>query len=173
MSVDRCKGHLLTDFAGSSFDLTQQVSTLKMDLRQSWFYNSDGNLNGFLKGHFKCIYIGVFKLLFHYSTISNSNHIDDDWQVSFFELIHDSNKFLGHWGSGCGSVGKAVASDTTGPRFESSHWQKFIYILNIFLLSTMYWKEKIKKKRPGMAHFLKKQTNIKDQSMQWFGVSRS
>ena len=28
-------------------------------------------------------------------------------------------------GSGCGSVGRAVASDTRGPQFESSHWQKF------------------------------------------------
>ena len=26
-------------------------------------------------------------------------------------------------GSGCGSVGRAVASDTRGPKFESSHWQ--------------------------------------------------
>ena len=41
-------------------------------------------------------------------------------------------------GSGCGSVGRAVASDTRGPRFESSHWQKFIYIMNICLLSTVY-----------------------------------
>ena len=29
-------------------------------------------------------------------------------------------------GSGCGSVGKAVASDTRGPWFESSRRQKFI-----------------------------------------------
>ena len=28
-------------------------------------------------------------------------------------------------GSGCGSVGKAVASDTRGPRFESRHRQSF------------------------------------------------
>ena len=60
-------------------------------------------------------------------------------------------------GSGCGSVGRAVASNTRGPQFESSHPQKFIYILNICLLSTVFWKdEKIKKKRPGKAHFLKK-----------------
>ena len=31
-------------------------------------------------------------------------------------------------GSGCGSVGGAVASNTRGPRFESRHQQKFIYI---------------------------------------------
>ena len=40
--------------------------------------------------------------------------------------------------SGCGSVGRAVASDTRGPQFESSHLQKFIYLLNICLLSTVY-----------------------------------
>ena len=59
-------------------------------------------------------------------------------------------------GSCCGSVVRAVASNTRGPQFESSLWQNFIYILNIRLLSTVYWKDKIKKKRPGMAHFFKK-----------------
>ena len=34
------------------------------------------------------------------------------------------------WGSGGGSVGRAVASNSRGPRFESSHRQKFI--LNIY-----------------------------------------
>ena len=29
--------------------------------------------------------------------------------------------------SGCGSVGRAVASDTRDPQFESGHWQNFIY----------------------------------------------
>ena len=29
---------------------------------------------------------------------------------------------------GCGSVGRVVTYDTRGPWFESSHWQKFIYI---------------------------------------------
>ena len=33
-------------------------------------------------------------------------------------------------GIGCGSVGRAVASDSTDPRFESSHRQKII--LNIY-----------------------------------------
>ena len=41
-------------------------------------------------------------------------------------------------GSGCGSVGRAVASDSRGLRFKSSHRQKFIFILNICLLSTVY-----------------------------------
>ena len=36
---------------------------------------------------------------------------------------------------GCGSVGRAVASDTRCPRFESSHWHTFIW--NICLLPTV------------------------------------
>ena len=35
----------------------------------------------------------------------------------------DKNIFNGQW---CGSIGRAVASDTRGPRFESSHRQDFI-----------------------------------------------
>ena len=35
-------------------------------------------------------------------------------------------------GCGCGSVGRAVASDTRGSWFESSHRQKFIYIEHLF-----------------------------------------
>ena len=31
-------------------------------------------------------------------------------------------------GSGCGSVGRAVTSDTRDPWFESSHWQKKLFI---------------------------------------------
>ena len=30
-------------------------------------------------------------------------------------------------GSGCGSVGRAVASNTRGPQFESSHQQFYLY----------------------------------------------
>ena len=46
-------------------------------------------------------------------------------------------------GSGCGSVGIAVASDTIGPRFEFSHWQKFVF--NKFTVNCIE-KRKIKKK---------------------------
>ena len=34
-------------------------------------------------------------------------------------------------GNGCGSVGRAVASDTRGPPFESSQRQKFIQLFII------------------------------------------
>ena len=53
-------------------------------------------------------------------------------------------------GSGCDAVGRAVTSNIRGPGFEYSHWQ---LLLNIYLLLTV---KLLKKKRPGMAHFLKK-----------------
>ena len=59
-------------------------------------------------------------------------------------------------GSGCGSVGRVVASDTRGPQFESSHRQKIIYILNICLLSIVYWKDDNKEKEAGNGPFFKK-----------------
>ena len=37
---------------------------------------------------------------------------------------------IGPWGSGCGSVGREVASDTRDPRFESRHRQNFFYQLH-------------------------------------------
>ena len=59
-------------------------------------------------------------------------------------------------GSGCGAVGRAVAYDMRGHGFESSHRQ---LLLNIYLLLTVCRKDENKEKRPGMAHFLKKQIN--------------
>ena len=47
-------------------------------------------------------------------------------------------------GSGCGSVGRAVASDTRDPRFEFRHQQNFICQL-------YKSKDKNIKKRPGIA----------------------
>ena len=48
-------------------------------------------------------------------------------------------------GSGCGSVGRAVASNTRGPRFESRHGQ---ILKSIYLLSTvLFWKDENKGKR--------------------------
>ena len=44
-------------------------------------------------------------------------------------------------GGGCVSVGRAVASMTRSTRFESSHRQKNIFILNLCLLSTVYRKD--------------------------------
>ena len=52
-------------------------------------------------------------------------------------------------GSGCGSVGRVIASDPRGPWFKSSHWQKLYWTYTINCIE----KTKIKKKRPGLAHF--------------------
>ena len=61
-------------------------------------------------------------------------------------------------GSGCGSVGRAVAYDTRGPRFDSSHWQNFNE--HLFIVNCIE-KTKINKKRLGMAHFFLKKKPLK------------
>ena len=48
--------------------------------------------------------------------------------------------------SGCGSVGRAVASDDRGRRFESSHWQNFKSGIYLFTVNCIE-KTKINKKR--------------------------
>ena len=60
-------------------------------------------------------------------------------------------------GSGCSSVGRVVAFDTRGPRFNSSHMQNFIghLFVNLVIINCIE-KTKINKKKPGMAHFFKK-----------------
>ena len=63
-------------------------------------------------------------------------------------------------GSGCGSVGRADAFDTRGPRFDSSHRQNFIE--HLFIINCIE-KTKINKKRPGLAHFKKKKNNYRQQ----------
>ena len=50
----------------------------------------------------------------------------------FRELTSQTNYIRG---SGCGSVGRAVASNSRGQRVESSHWQKFMF--NIFLSTVL------------------------------------
>ena len=54
--------------------------------------------------------------------------------------------------SGGGSVGRAVASNSRGPRFESSHQQKFIS--NIYW--QLYWKDENKEKEAWNGPFFKK-----------------
>ena len=53
-------------------------------------------------------------------------------------------------GSGCGAVGRAVASVTRGPGFESSHRQ---LLLNIYLLLTVYIKDENKEEDAGNGPF--------------------
>ena len=56
-------------------------------------------------------------------------------------------------GCGCGSVGRAVASNTRGPRIETSHRQNlYSTFIHLFTINCIE-KTKINKKRPGTAHF--------------------
>ena len=41
---------------------------------------------------------------------------------------YDNDGKTDNKGSGCGSVGRAVASDTRGPQFESSHRLRIIFL---------------------------------------------
>ena len=63
-------------------------------------------------------------------------------------------------GSGCGSVGRAVASDTRGTRFESCHWQylcwAFIYLFTINCI------EKTKKRGQEWPTFKNNQKDIEE-----------
>ena len=46
-------------------------------------------------------------------------------------------------GSGCGSVSRAVASDTRGPRLDSSHRQKiYLYIEHLFTVNCVLKRRK-------------------------------
>ena len=64
-----------------------------------------------------------------------------------------NSKQLSSVDSGYGSVGRAVTSDSWGPRFESSHWQKIV------MITYCIEKTKIKEKRQRMVH-LKNVFNI-------------
>ena len=58
--------------------------------------------------------------------------------MMLFSAFRNYAHFLG---SGCGSFGRAVASDNRGPRFESSHQRNFIHLFTINCIE----KTKIKK----------------------------
>ena len=62
-------------------------------------------------------------------------------------------------GSGSGSVGRAVAADARGPRFESSHWLTFISDIYSITVNCIE-KTKINKKEAGIGPFFKKNVPI-------------
>ena len=59
-------------------------------------------------------------------------------------------KKLATWGSGCGAVGRAVASNTRDTRFQSSRRQ---FNLLSIVLNKLYRKDENKEKGPRMAQF--------------------
>ena len=67
-------------------------------------------------------------------------------------LKTETEATLRRTGQWCGSVGRAVASDSRGPRFESSHWKKCIF--NIFTVNCVE-KMKNKEKEAGIGPFFK------------------
>ena len=67
--------------------------------------------------------------------------------------VYQANKYFR--GSGCGSVGRAVASDTRGPSAKIYLYWTFVYC------QLCIEKTKIKKKRPGMAHLKKSILGLK------------
>ena len=48
------------------------------------------------------------------------------------------------WGSGCGTVGIAIAFNTGGPRIESSH--QLYFVINIYFLLTVVEKIELRKR---------------------------
>ena len=57
------------------------------------------------------------------STHVNPTAIKSLWESSLTHYQLLKQKYLLAWGSGCGSVGRAVDFYTRSPRYESSHWQ--------------------------------------------------
>ena len=69
--------------------------------------------------------------------------------LAFFYWSHCRSKtklqreLLSNVGSGCGSEGRAVASDARGPRFKFSHQQN---LYGTFVYCQQYWKDENKEK---------------------------
>ena len=74
--------------------------------------------------HFK----KTLKLFFYFWLVSlqksrrilEGGGLKQNWNIKLQVLTHSKSVIMG---VGCGSIGRAVASDTRGPRLESSHWQ--------------------------------------------------
>ena len=66
--------------------------------------------------------------------------------------------------SGCGSVGRAVASNSRGLRFESSHQQKII--LNVYC--QLYRKDENKEKEALIGPFLTEKRQVLQNTKKYF-----
>ena len=82
--------------------------------------------------------------------ISNAEQ-EDPIHLIWIACNHDAVDFE-YAGSGCGSVGRVVASYSGGLGFESCCRQ--LFLMNIFTANC--WKDEIKQKEAGIAHFLNK-----------------
>ena len=81
------------------------------------------------------------------SSIKNISNTKSTFQFKNY-LFHNCVSWQRSASGGCGSVSRAVASNSRGPWFESSHWQKFTI--------NRIEKTKINKKEARNGPFLKK-----------------
>ena len=79
--------------------------------------------------------------------------------ISFYEKTPWSKSQLFMY-RGCGSVGRAVATNARDSWFESSHRQSFILVIYLFTVNCTYWKEENKEKEARNVHFFKKVSKI-------------
>ena len=102
---------------------------------------------------------GHYLIHFWRPTAPKAKCLDFKPFLQVYPKIHSLSLYLVRlftkMGSGSGSVGRAVASNTRSPWFEASHRQKidwtFVYLFTINCIEKM----KINKKRPGRAYFKK------------------
>ena len=66
-------------------------------------------------------------------------------------MAHFYKKTMLDAGNGCASVGSAVASNTGGPWFKSSHWQTLCYLFTVNCIE----KTKMKEKTAGIGQIFK------------------
>ena len=90
---------------------------------------------------FLFVSLSITRWLHHVATITITS--EDFFSLTFLSFL----LIVPDLGSRSGgrSVGRAVTSDSRGPRFESSHQQKFI--LSIYC--QLYWKDENKEKEAG------------------------
>ena len=142
-----------------SHDISQVLARLhKPCLRQFAAFDINGNNCGQLQLTFSNDQFLSFSCFFYKNGPSTAYFYSSFVVFQFFKYrtnpafivyFHPFNNRQTQ-GSGCGSVGRAVASNTRGPRFKSSHRQKFINIEQLlYTINCVLKRRKIKKKRPG------------------------
>ena len=88
---------------------------------------------------------------FYWHLVIFSGHTGYNWiELNFHTFrLEWKNLQIGQW---CGSVGRAVASNSRGPQFKSSHRQKLYWTFTVSCIE----RTKIKKKEAGNCPFFGK-----------------
>ena len=111
-------------------------------------------------GQFCSVMLSSISMMSHFRMLGNVNDI----------LYNNASES----GSGWGSVGRAVASNTRGPQFESSHWQTFKSDI-LLVYGHLFWKDENKEKEAGNGPFFERVLKlscraIPPQIAQWIRV---